>query len=502
MSAHVPDLPTILEALTLLGASGDALEAFPSHPDNLAFSFADALIEAQAAIYTDWRFHPTEALNEAWQRTLPYGVKGMIDEEDEETGFPKKIILQHAGIGSRYRFRIKGEDPCLHDILFGLATVLPADLQVRSLAPYEGTDSYLHIIQPAPVFGTVRELLGPWFDEIFSVHPSALKFAKAAGDVKPKRNLAKNFLKRTKKWLKMMEESHRKARTEIGRVLTCTDMKQLAPPWGEMKQELREAKLTKFLADFPLPKRFFFVAHELEMLALRELTEGAIDVLESRPHGWHRMHLALQYQVLALHLSREVGCDRVIDFHGGVDSGGQLLALAWALGDLKVVRWLSEELIRFPCNFKGWQINPLEPMLLQLYALWQGLDIDWANYPKAKLGVYRSLFAAWDEPARLPAALEICCDYHLIRTGESGYQEFFDHPFDILPAEILAVHRLRELQGLPMPVIAHPLMETALGSLPAPVRSPRDELLQKILDIIARDVPEFIDATRVTDADS
>jgi len=56
-----------------------------------------------------------------------------------------------------------------------------------------------------------------------------------------------------------------------------------------------------------------------------------------------------------------------------------------ALGDMRVVGWMSEESIRFPHNFKGWELTPLEPMLLQLYALWRNVEINWQNYPKAKL---------------------------------------------------------------------------------------------------------------------
>ncbi len=462
MPANAPSQATIIEALTLLGAPEDALAAFPTHPDNLAFSFADALVAAPAAIYTDWRFHPGEVLNEVWQRLFPHGVKGMIDEVDEETSFPKKIILQHAGIGSRYRFRIKGEEPCLHDILFGLATVLPAELQVRSLAPYDGTDSYLHIIQPALGLARVRELLGPWFDEVLSVHASSLKFTKTGGDVKPKRNVIKNYLKNAKKWLVNMEASHRQAIDNIESVLERRKgVERMQWLYRDLAPPQLEVKIQEHLAELATSRRFRLLTPDMTMVALRIIQQGTIDVLESRPDGWKRIHLALQYELLSLHIDREMAGIHAIDqIH---DHGGRLLALAWTLGDFDVVHWLSKELIRCPTNFAGWTLTPLEPMLLQLYALWQKIDIDWANYPTANLGVYRQLFDAWNAPERLPAALEMCCDYHLMRTGESGYQEFNWEPYNIFPVEILAVHRLRELQGLPTPTIAHPLMDSPLG---------------------------------------
>lgn len=489
MSDEMPDHTVMLNALALLGAPPTDIAAFPSHPDDLAMSLADALVDAPTAIYTDGRFHPSEALGDAWQRLYPHGVKGMIDEEDDESGFPKKIILQHAGVSTRYRIRIKGEEPCLHDIFFALDKVLPADLRIMALRPYEATDSYLHIIQPAPVLAQVRELLGDWFDIVFASHASPLSFIKTGGNVKPKRNLVKNWIKRTKQWLVEMEPLHIENRAEIERALICQEMTQMAPAYSGATPEQKQKWVAKFVTDFPLPRRFYLMGTDMRMHALRVITGGAIDVLEGRPAGWARMHLALQYDVLRQRFSQELGWDRHIDHV--IDEAGRMLALAWALGDMQVVTWMSEELIRFPGNFKGWEVTPLEPMLLQLYALWRKIEINWQNYPQAKLGVYRSLFDAWDDPAKVRVALEMCCDYHGLRTGESGYQEFYDSPFNIFPAEILAVFRLREMQGLTMLPIEHELLNSPLGKLPAAVQCPPDELLQKIIDTVAREHPEI-----------
>gem|GEM_PF-4683099 len=489
MPVETPERCVVVDTLSLLGAPAVAIAAFPSHPDDFAASIADALVDSPVAIYTDGRFHPAAALNEAWQRLYPHGVKGMIDEEDDETGFPKKIILQHGSVGTRYRIRIKSDDPSLHDIFFALEKVLPADLKVMSLRAYEATDSYLHIIQPAPVFGKVRELLGEWFDQVFASHDSPLSFIKTGGNVKPKGNLVKNFLKRTKPWLVEMQPRHDEARRDIESALVCQDMTQMAPEHRGATAEQKEKWTAKFVADFPLPRRFVLMGLDMQACASRLLEEGVIDVLEGRPRGWERLHLALQYNVLRQRFSQEWGRDRNIDHV--IDEAGRLLALAWALGDMKVVEWMSEELIRFPQNFNGWKINPLQPMLLQLYAFWRNIEINWQNYPKARFGVYRNLFDAWNEPAKLRTALEMCCDYHLLRTGEAGYQEFYDSPFNIVPAEILAVYRLREMQGLPTPTVEHELLNSPLGKLPAPVHSPPDELLQRIIDTVSREHPNF-----------
>ena len=478
----------MLEALARLGASSENIAAFPAHPDDLAASFADALVDAPAAIYTDWRFHPSEALNDVWQRLYPHGIKGMIDEEDDKSGFPKKIILQHLGIGTRYRIRIQSEEPSLHEIFFALEEVLPADLRILSLLPYESSDSYLHLIQPEPVFSEARRLLGDWFDKVFARHESPLSFIKTGGNVKPKRNLIKNWIKNRKQWLAGAQPMHDEARHNIELALNCRDMTALAPSHVGATAEQKRKMLAKFVADFPLPRRFYLMGYDMRDCALRMITEGTIDVLEGRSQGWNRMHLAMQYEVLRHRISQEMGWNRHLD--EVVDEAGRLLALAWTLGDMKVVSWISEELIRFPYNFKGWEVTPLQPMLLQLYSLWRKTEINWQNYPKAKIGVYRSLFDAWDDPAKLGHALEMCCDYHCLRTGESGFQEFYDSPFNVLPAEILAVYRLREMQGLTTPRIEHELLNTPLGELPEPVQCPPDELLQSMRDAVSREHPD------------
>lgn len=478
----------MLDALARLGASPEDIEAFPSYPDDLAAGFADALVDAPAAIYTDWRFHPSEALNDVWQRLYPHGVKGMIDEEDDESGFPKRIILHHGGVGTRYRIRIRSEEPSLHEIFFALDKVLPADLRILSLLPFEDSDSYLHLIQPASVFSEVRQLLGDWFDSVFARHDSPLSFIKTGSNVKPKRNLIKNWLKKSKQWLAELQPIHDDARQKIELNLNCQDITQLAPSFGGATRQQKRELLAKFVENFPLPRRFYLMGVDMQQYATRVIVEGAIDVLEGGPRGWNRVHLAMQYEVIRHRISQEMGWNRSLENSG--HEAGQLLALAWALGDMNVVGWMSEELIRFPHHFKGWEFAPLEPMLLQLYSLWRETEINWQNYPKAKLGVYRSLFDAWHDPAKLGQALEMCCDYHCLRTGESGFQEFYDSPFNVLPAEILAVYRLREIQGLATPKIEHELLNTPLGKLPAPVQSPPDELLQAIRDAVSREHPE------------
>lgn len=54
-------------------------------------------------------------------------------------------------------------------------------------------------------------------------------------------------------------------------------------------------------------------------------------------------------------------------------------------------------------------------------------------------------------------------------------------PYNIFPVEIHAIRRVREDQGLPMPTIDHPLMQTMLAHPPARMPEVHDEVLDQII---------------------
>ncbi len=486
-----PDKAVLFEVLQLLEAPAEALANFPTHPEDLAWSVSEALTGAPSAILTDWRFSPADVLNDVWQRIYPFQVKGMIEEEDDGNGFPKKILLQSGVVGARYRVRIKGDEPCLHDILFALEKVLPAELRIYALLPYEGTDSYLHVVHSRPIWLQIHERLGSWFWKVFTRHQTALSFTKIGGDVKPKQNRVKKELNSYLEWLKREEEPHQRIPQQIRAVLEINvNDPNLRPKHAfTVPEEKRKRDLEKWLEEMTTPRRFCRILGDMDHWGNRIMTEGVVRVLQNQDQGWQRIHLALQYHFLDARFRVQLHPNGKIDFV--VDDGGRIMALAWALGDLRIVDWLGMDLLQNPHHFTGWGHNPLEPFLLQLYAVWKGIDVNWANYPKAKLGVYQQIFKSWNNPAKLSGALDICCDYHLMRTGESGYQEFCWHPYEIFPVEILAVYRARELLNLETPAIPHQLMDSPLGKLPEPVWSAPDELLQNILDVVEKEWPEI-----------
>jgi hypothetical protein len=103
----------------------------------------------------------------------------------------------------------------------------------------------------------------------------------------------------------------------------------------------------------------------------------------------------------------------------------------------------------------------------------------------ASLGVYRAIFDSWHEPVDFASALLDACDYHLDHaTYSDADKEFLTAPYDLFPVDIVAIARVREKQGLPMPELDHPLMKTPLAKPPpndVRPRMPPDPLLDAVI---------------------
>ena len=75
-------------------------------------------------------------------------------------------------------------------------------------------------------------------------------------------------------------------------------------------------------------------------------------------------------------------------------------------------------------------------------------------------GVYTEVLTYWNDDVSLGDALVRICDYHcenMDDDGEDWKPEFGEAPFDLIPWELLAIGRIRQLAGLVMPAISHPL---------------------------------------------
>jgi hypothetical protein len=96
--------------------------------------------------------------------------------------------------------------------------------------------------------------------------------------------------------------------------------------------------------------------------------------------------------------------------------------------------------------------------------------------------VFSELFAHW-KTSRVEELVPLClaaCDVHTHRCTNSGDDEFSFGEFGYTPIEILLLFKLRELRGLALPVIDHPLMNSGFSTLPNPAKFKYDELIAKV----------------------
>ena len=136
--------------------------------------------------------------------------------------------------------------------------------------------------------------------------------------------------------------------------------------------------------------------------------------------------------------------------------------------------------------FSGFGTSGLETFALKLYGEWQGRGTVPDGPPLAPLGPYEQLLASWrsDDPGSLVSGVIAAANYHVARSREHTNDvtfEFADEFFQLYPAEILAVYRLREQAGLANPEVGHPLFATPLGRLQPIVPPKSDPLLDGVL---------------------
>jgi hypothetical protein len=87
-----------------------------------------------------------------------------------------------------------------------------------------------------------------------------------------------------------------------------------------------------------------------------------------------------------------------------------------------------------------------------------------------KLAAYEIILSTWKEPdphsGLAPACLD-ACEYHVANSKMSNteWHDFDERDAQLMPVELLAVLRLRELQGFPPVKVDHPLMTLPTANL-------------------------------------
>jgi hypothetical protein len=101
---------------------------------------------------------------------------------------------------------------------------------------------------------------------------------------------------------------------------------------------------------------------------------------------------------------------------------------------------------------------------------------------KRPLGIYEAIFDSWNKPTDLAKAIHAACEHHLEGVGLKDNVGEFEH-LELVPVEVAALRAVREKEGLELPEVDHPLLQTPLANIPRkPTYQPeKDVLLQKWL---------------------
>jgi hypothetical protein len=247
------------------------------------------------------------------------------------------------------------------------------------------------------------------------------------------------------------------------------------------------------------PYTLGLIAVDLSHLAIWENSAGVYAVLCGDQAGWSQLRLGLAYEGWNLKIrygkfQRDLAQGREVDVTREHWLAARCLALAIALRDDAFADWCGQRLLHGATSsdrfFRDWDATPFHPFMARLYALWRGCAIDTKEGPLRDAGLYQPLLDHWHDEDRYAAALLQACDYHCARSVSSmkEYREFWQTPFLVFPAEILAVQRVRqELLGS-APAVSHPLLDTPLGRVPASIVLPHDELLQRVIARVQADL--------------
>lgn len=207
---------------------------------------------------------------------------------------------------------------------------------------------------------------------------------------------------------------------------------------------------------------------------------GQARVLRGESPGWDdvRVGQALLRCSLLLRASRQDHRGRSLPAFTPVH-GAQCILLGLALDDPH-----AEELHELYATQPDPFFQPSDALGLFVRAL---LRLRAGERPVVtpRLGPYFELLTAWSsDPALFARKLVVVLDHHL--TQSSGRGDFADPPLLLYPAEALAIVNVRTLLGLPTPKIEHPLLFTNLGQMRPVGPWPRDPLVSRIEQVLAR----------------
>ncbi|MEZ5966334.1 MAG: hypothetical protein R3F56_21040 [Planctomycetota bacterium] len=220
----------------------------------------------------------------------------------------------------------------------------------------------------------------------------------------------------------------------------------------------------------------------VEQMGTYHLVVGQAAVLRGEVAGWQQMRLGSRYRSEALLL-------RSRHWRNIPDPGwspftpltaAHTTAVCLALADPEAGPWL--DLFRGGMSERFWQHAGEYPRFMQAIA-----DLRAGDAPRVGadlLGDYAAVIESWRDVGALEAALNRALDRHRERSKtkrKGDLAEFEDVVVYAFPAEVLAVVRVREAIGLPVPELTHALWQSPLTCGCAEGPWPSDDTLATIM---------------------
>jgi len=253
--------------------------------------------------------------------------------------------------------------------------------------------------------------------------------------------------------------------------------------------------LEKILAGEELEYPIMEISSRLAYMGSWHGSSGCLRILEGDSDGWRDIQGALRFWTSSAQIMVRA---RQLKGQGHFLRTNAVLCLAHSIAvrEDSLADWLGQSLLtdlgEGGLYAYDWSDSPLQLLMIQLYANWRNIDLDIASRGIGSLEPYDQLLAAWESPGEMVQALESACDFHCLRSPygpDRMENEFVYPPYDLFPAEILAIRRLREDEGLPTPEIEHKLLDSPFSTLPDPIPEFEYELLDRALDHARQELP-------------
>jgi len=219
----------------------------------------------------------------------------------------------------------------------------------------------------------------------------------------------------------------------------------------------------------------------LDTLAIGAGRLGMVAVLEGRPEGWAELQRVLYYH----HCRIEVHPSSL-----SIADSAAVLLNSIAFGETEMSMRLAaiiREAHSDPRIF-GWAENALPGFGTRLWGLAVGREMMTVHPDTPREPVLERIFSVWNDADAFTEALAGLCDWHLRESLESSgpYPAFLRPPYELLPIDVLAVVRVRELLGLPVVLPNHPLLDLPLAHPPRDWATFTDEPLELVRACNAR----------------